>query len=331
MKSEIVLLGSSSECKIQLVSQSVSRFHCSLLRTPTGLWVVDLLGKGGTFVKGTRVRFSRLELGADLTLGDFRVRPVTISNSGPRMVALPNAVTAADAGPAVPESGQPPALVAVQLPGPMSLSHKNTCPQPATETPLAQILSGTPSLESYAPDQIALLEAVLAPLAKQFSDAQQQLLAQLNSVMDSVFHMVATLQREQMELVNQELAQIRALSSELLALQNGAIAPKHALESGRANGLGPYNGQQSRSDSSFSLAVQNMATGGDQVQGSDAFVPPTPLNFESTDVAQPSEIHALICRRISEIEIERQGHWQKIVSFLRRNASQVSTEMAENN
>ena len=44
------LIGSANGCKFRLADPSVSPFHCSLLRTPLGLWVVDLLGPDGVSV-----------------------------------------------------------------------------------------------------------------------------------------------------------------------------------------------------------------------------------------------------------------------------------------
>ena len=41
------LIGSSGGCKFRLADPSVSSFHCSLLRTHLGLWIVDLLGSLG--------------------------------------------------------------------------------------------------------------------------------------------------------------------------------------------------------------------------------------------------------------------------------------------
>ena len=41
-------------------NDSVSRVHCSLVRTPGGVWVVDLHGQGGTKIKGHSVEYARL-------------------------------------------------------------------------------------------------------------------------------------------------------------------------------------------------------------------------------------------------------------------------------
>ena len=51
------LIGSASGCKFRLDDPSVAPFHCCLVRTSQGLWVVDLLGHEGTYVNDSAVRF----------------------------------------------------------------------------------------------------------------------------------------------------------------------------------------------------------------------------------------------------------------------------------
>ena len=46
MNRVVSLVGSAAGCKFRLADPSVSLFHCSLVRTPAGVWVVDLLGGG---------------------------------------------------------------------------------------------------------------------------------------------------------------------------------------------------------------------------------------------------------------------------------------------
>ena len=55
----LALVGKASLCRVRLVGNSVSKFHCSLVRTPLGLWVVDLFGKGGITVNEAPVRTAR--------------------------------------------------------------------------------------------------------------------------------------------------------------------------------------------------------------------------------------------------------------------------------
>ncbi len=74
MNRGLAFIGRSPLCRVQLASQTVSKFHASLVHTPKGVWVVDLLGKDGTYVNGVRVRSARLDDGDRLRIGKFVIR-----------------------------------------------------------------------------------------------------------------------------------------------------------------------------------------------------------------------------------------------------------------
>src|SRR5690606_20505838 len=54
----------------------ISRVHCSLLLTPVGLWVIDLLGRGGITVNGRKQAVALLQEGDELGVGQYRMRVV---------------------------------------------------------------------------------------------------------------------------------------------------------------------------------------------------------------------------------------------------------------
>lgn len=68
----ITLVGSSKRCRIRFGHPSVSRVHCSLTLSPDGVWITDLLGKGGTFVNGQPVGFRLLDAGDEVAVGELR-------------------------------------------------------------------------------------------------------------------------------------------------------------------------------------------------------------------------------------------------------------------
>ncbi len=70
----LTFAGSSRGCKLRFEGDRISRVHCSLLLTSHGLWVIDLLGKGGTKVNGSLVRSDRLNDGDVLKVGQFQMR-----------------------------------------------------------------------------------------------------------------------------------------------------------------------------------------------------------------------------------------------------------------
>jgi pSer/pThr/pTyr-binding forkhead associated (FHA) protein len=69
----VTFVGQAPGCKISLVSDDVAGYHCSLVFTPTGLWVVDLHAPVGVTVNGTPVRYARLAEGDELHIGRFRL------------------------------------------------------------------------------------------------------------------------------------------------------------------------------------------------------------------------------------------------------------------
>jgi len=72
----LTLIGRWNACSLCLPSHSVSRVHCSLVQTPEGLWVVDLLGRGGTLVNDEVTRYARLQHGDLLRIGRYSIRVV---------------------------------------------------------------------------------------------------------------------------------------------------------------------------------------------------------------------------------------------------------------
>jgi anti-anti-sigma factor len=69
----LTLLGRSPVCRLRLDSSSVSGVHCALLLTRRKLWVIDLLGRGGTKVDGANVRALPLESGNEICVAAYRV------------------------------------------------------------------------------------------------------------------------------------------------------------------------------------------------------------------------------------------------------------------
>ena len=68
----VTLVGRAPECKIRLSADDIATCHCGLVLTPSGLWVVDLSGRG-VVVDGERMRVSPLPHGAELTIGRFQI------------------------------------------------------------------------------------------------------------------------------------------------------------------------------------------------------------------------------------------------------------------
>src|SRR5262245_14257445 len=68
----VTLVGRAPDCKIRLSAEDIAGYHCGLVLTPDGLWVVDLSGRG-VVVNGERMRVSPLRHGAELWVGRFLI------------------------------------------------------------------------------------------------------------------------------------------------------------------------------------------------------------------------------------------------------------------
>ncbi len=68
----ITLVGRAPDCKIHLNADDIAPYHCGLVLTRDGLWVVDLSGRG-VVVNGERMRVAPLPQGAELWAGRFLI------------------------------------------------------------------------------------------------------------------------------------------------------------------------------------------------------------------------------------------------------------------
>jgi pSer/pThr/pTyr-binding forkhead associated (FHA) protein/anti-anti-sigma regulatory factor len=79
----ITLVGRDDRCRITVADERISRVHCALLLLPSGLWVIDLLGKGGTQFNGVGGRCGLLAEGVDLTVGPYKLAAHYLEQAAP--------------------------------------------------------------------------------------------------------------------------------------------------------------------------------------------------------------------------------------------------------
>jgi anti-anti-sigma regulatory factor len=70
----ITLLGRDDRCRITCVDERISKVHCALVLVPSGVWVIDLLGRDGIQVNGERCAHGSLYEGAELRVGNYILR-----------------------------------------------------------------------------------------------------------------------------------------------------------------------------------------------------------------------------------------------------------------
>jgi pSer/pThr/pTyr-binding forkhead associated (FHA) protein len=201
MYSILAIIGRSPVCKVRLESPSVSRYHCSLVRTPFGLWVVDLQGREGVRVNGQRVRYVKLEDNDDVQLGRFKIR----IHCGPP----PRTWTEANQGSAVTRANP-------------------TRPLMVRASPTDSNLVGVAASRSPVLTQAAVeaVQSIVAPLMNEFASMQQDLFDQFRQNMMMMVQMFRTVNQEQMKEVREELIHIKELTKEMKELQAGLTADK---------------------------------------------------------------------------------------------------------
>jgi pSer/pThr/pTyr-binding forkhead associated (FHA) protein len=179
---ELILVGSSADCQARLLDPSVSGVHCALLRTPNGGWVVDLLGRGGVAINGTRTRLGRVAEGDELRIGDSLVR-------------LPSTRLADGTSPTTSNHATSP------LP--------SSVPALVSEADLRSLLSG------LTPEKAELAESFLIPLANQLGLMQQHMFDRLQEAERERFQALVAFQGEQFAALREELEQLRELRQEI--------------------------------------------------------------------------------------------------------------------
>jgi pSer/pThr/pTyr-binding forkhead associated (FHA) protein len=322
------LLGRAKCCSPRLPDESLSWFHCGLLRTLAGVWVVDLLGRGGVKVGGAVVRFARVDDGDEIRLGKYvfhlRQEAQDEDATNPWSESL--------AGP----SGWVPPTLPTLLAGREQGGASNV---PATPWPTGRVASVWPR------DRTEFAETPLAALIQQFGEMQQSMFDQFQQTMLMILQMFGSMHRDQMGEIREALAQIRDLSEQLRTLQSDSNRP--GSEPASVVGI---VGQRPEPESTASrprdvssvgsAPQQRRLLGGlkpeehngetpDGVTNSPRDVPsgnegdaPVAASVAGTRGGKGSaqseeEFHILLCRKIAAIQEEKQTRWEKIMNIIK--------------
>jgi hypothetical protein len=319
MSQVLALVGSSGRCKVRLFDSNVSKLHCALLRTTCGLWVVDLLGRGGITVNGSAARFARLGAGDVLGLGQVVVRPTFEEPAAP-------------GGPASGVWGGPPA------PG-AGLPERQT-PRPWSGLPTPGFLP--PARPSTGTDlSIAGGDPALAMLLNHSAQMQQQMLDQFQNWMMMMMQMFGGMHREQMAMVREEFNHVRELSQEIATLKaqlatapSRAQQPPHAPSQPFRAGPQPAGwGMPSAPAPPSAPTSSAPGTNGQHPHPGAAARPPGPAREPGQGGPQPPpprsvkpppsepapDIHDWLSERLNAIEQEQQTRIQKIMNLIRGN------------
>ena len=284
MDRHLALVGRSPACKIRIVEPDVSKFHCSLVLTPMGVWVVDLLGQKGVLVNGEPVRCARVEDGDEVRVGRHAIR--ARYDSPPSPLPRPGSPTIqgvlARVEPAYPA---PISRPVDGLPARMS---------PPAGQDLATVM-GTPG---------GTIDPSVNLLVHQFGLMQQQMFDQFHQTMMMMFEGFAALHREQAGSLREEFDQVRKLSEEIESLrqETARLADEAAKPPPRPR---PATNGHSSPTASTGPAVAPLRP---QDPPFKRATPPPP---------DPGvDIHSQLLLRLSTIQNERQTRWQKILGMM---------------
>lgn len=194
MDRNLVLVGRSPACRIRFYEPDVSKFHCSLVMTPVGAWVVDLLSQKGVFVNDVPARCVRLEEGDELRVGRHIIR-ARYDQTLPKLESRTTALSLRVA-PELEPPGRPIGQPLQSWP----------MPAPIPRQDLSTFVEGT-------------IDPTVSHVIQQFGIMQQQMLDQFHQSMMMMFEGFAALHRETSGTIRDEFEHVRKLSEEIESLR----------------------------------------------------------------------------------------------------------------
>jgi pSer/pThr/pTyr-binding forkhead associated (FHA) protein len=304
MNRVLAMVGRSAACRVRLGGPEVSQYHAALVRTPVGLWVVDLLGRHGIAINGLSRRWGRLGDGDELTVRQHRVR-----------------VRYGDVDALAPASGM--VMLPAPAAGPVGVLSGSASGELAVPAP-----AGVPA--AVTPEQAALAESLLGPLMDRFAQSQQQMLGQVQQqmfdqfqqVLMVVLQMFGRMHRDQMDVVKRELAEMRAIGGELEA----ARAEVRRLEAaGPAVATAPTTSPPPppappKEAPAPAGADRGVAT--PRGDGAEAAPRPRPAPIPTAAGAE-ADLHAKLVERVAALQQEQQGRWQRLLGLMTGGAGET--------
>ncbi len=323
MNRVISLIGSARGCKFRLTDPSVSAFHASLLRTPTGLWVVDLRGGRSLSINAEPIRFGPLVEGDVLGIGRYRIRV--------RVHATDESLD--------PEAGSSVGWSAPSVQGALARRPTPAVPSIAAFSGFSTAMPMPPMVASAAGVELVhdsgrthpeITESALVPLVHQFSMMQQQMFDQFQQAMGMLVQMFSSMHREQMDVIREELDRLHDLTRELQELREelaqSSARPAPAAAPARPIPTLPPRSQPVSPPKPAEIPSASVAPASAPTSSPAARPGPTrPVVPPPTDprpdqaapgVASPQDAVAWIHQRIAAIQQERETRWQKIVKLL---------------
>ena len=334
MDSLQALVGRADQCQLVLTDPSVSRQHASLVRTPMGLWVVDLLAREGVYVNGTRVRWAWLAEGDVVRLGLFTL--IVRYENPPEQIRREDVPLEAGASPPAPADVGPGVSSSPPDHQPRALAIRSGFPRTElvkAEAPWSAVPAIAPAVSSRGE-----WEPVLPTNANLFSMWQQQmqLMESFHNDMVMMVQMFVAMHREHQATVRDELGRVQQLTKELTRL-NAQLAHLPAPGPARPS---PEASRKASSGEPASPAVSPKPESSPRARSAQRSTeetsrkPPEPAEKprKKRPAAAPEEkegpltaampamsgpeMYAHLTRKITDLQRERQGYWQRILKVI---------------
>ncbi|SIN67802.1 FHA domain-containing protein [Singulisphaera sp. GP187] len=299
MSRALALIGRSTACQVRLMNPSVSKYHAAMIRTPLGVWIVDLLSREGIVVDGAHVRAARLEEGSVCQLGSFTLRLCrgTMAPAPPRRSDAPQSATAPVPAPApvttplIPQSANSE--------GRQVLLAAST----AAESPVAPASTW---LANLAGDESALRPAWNPP--EPGLDPSQQAMMMLAQ-------MLGAMHRDHMSLVKDELTEIRRLAEEMHALRveigQRPVAALAPIADPRASSVPASVAEAVSAEPVCPEPATEAARNEDTVMRE-----PNRGDVAGSGPRDPKECLAIASHFLASYERNQEGHWARILRVL---------------
>jgi predicted component of type VI protein secretion system len=339
----LTLIGQAPDCKIHLTADDISPYHCGIVSTRTGLWVVDLSGRG-IVVNGERMRVAPLPQSAELWIGRFligcqyqtppaplaspritpspavpngrlspgRALPTATPGDGratPTPVSLPDAPTPVSAEDEVELGAEPDPEAG--LPASHIMADAFPLWGPNASGPMSNpiLVSGSgpkaPGAEPADDSNSGPLDDwSLAPLLRQMADLHGRTAAEFQQALALTAQMFGRVKREHLAVLLHELNRILELTSEITVLQ--AELAQQALEIAALD-----RAKQGPPDSSRPTRPE---VGGWASPSTKTPIPDMPGAANPyTDPITPHSAMARAAERLATLQQDRATRWQALI------------------
>jgi len=336
MESRLTFVGRSDPCQLVLADDSVSRIHAHLVRTPFGVWVIDLQAREGTHVNGERVRWAWLGEGDAVRIGSFtfvlryETPPAQISRqdvpleSGASRAAHPGTQLAVRAQPT--DNNRAALRIRSRDRSQGVLKEVSSSPSIAPATLIPSTGEAWELSTPYPPNAMAMWRQ------------QMHLMESFHNDMIMMVQMFFAMHREHLASARDELDRVEQLTRELSSLQARLVEPA-SHGAGLTTGVDrtsrerrlqePVDGKRSDKESVSREPTSSGRTkapklpkpAGISGQGSPQRPSPrvpAPKAPDRASAADDLQLHALLTKRITELQRERQGYWQKIIKKMNK-------------